>query len=623
MPLLLFFLVVLSLSFKVYFKYSWRLSFCISLQTFALGSLIFVEIFGFLNRISFFECFFFWLIPTILLTLYFFRSRNSYTPLRKNLFLTYPFIWILFVVLVLSFLSGILYAPNTIDSLVYHLTRIEYWLQHKNINFFSTQTDRMLYQPPLSEYMILQFRLLQNSDTFSFIIQWIFAIGSGVAVSLIAEVAKLSRKAQYISFYVAMTIPMVILQSSSTQNDVVLSFFVLMSTYFLLKNIQKSTDMTAFFGGISIGEAILTKGTSYLLVFPICIYWGWRKLIVVYRNRRLLFVQARFILLMIVPFIAICGTFYFRNFTLIGSPLGVSKELFYVYNNQSHSLPSFLSVIIRNISLHLTVPGLHVLVEKMIFFIHEFILGVDINDLATSFTPFDLPMLGMTEDNAGNSIHFFILLPSIIFAYKSENSVLKVILFLTLGSFLLFCFQVKWQLWHSRLHTPIFLLSSVLIGAFIEKIKQSQIVIIILGISALFFAVFCFNRPIIKLPPITTSVYFSNPRTRQYYPMELEKGNQMDQLILFLVEKKYRNIAVKSDEKYGSDILYPIMYALRSISEFTPIEVNNMSSSLNTKKGGFDAILYFTPNPVERIMLDKSYEKIPLGTENIFVFKPK
>jgi len=271
------------------------------------------------------------------------------------------------VIFFFTFLSGILYAPNTIDSTVYHLTRIEFWIQHKNVNYFATQTDRMLYQPPLAEYMILQIRVLQDSDTFSFIIQWLFALGSCVAVSLLAEIAGGNKKVQYLSFFISATIPILILQSSSSQNDVTVSFFIIMTAYFLLKNLKENKSSSALFSGLSIGQAILTKGTAYVFLFPICIYWGIMKLIKVYRNEAKFLTQLGFLTLLFIPFLFICGTFYYRNFILIDSPLGVSKELFYVYNNESHSITSFLSVLFRNISLHFSVPGLHVIAEKFIF----------------------------------------------------------------------------------------------------------------------------------------------------------------------------------------------------------------------------------------------------------------
>lgn len=622
MWLLFLFFINAILSIKVFFGFSWRLSFCFSLQCCALLSWIYVESLGFFDAIDFQSCLIFWSFLTIFLFIYNYFNRGRFPKFEIAEFKKNKFLWIVGVIFFFTFLSGILYAPNTIDSTVYHITRIEFWIQHKNINYFATQTDRMLYQPPLAEYMILQLRVLQDSDTFSFIIQWLFALGACVGVSLLAELAGANKKTQYLSFLVAATTPMIILQSSSTQNDVTVSFFIVMTAYFLLKNLKENKSSSAIFSGVSIGEAILTKGTAYVFLFPICMYWGIMKLIKIYRKEAKFLSQLGFLAFLIVPFLLICGTFYFRNYVLIGSPLGVSKELFYVYNNQTHSIPSFLSVIFRNISLHFSVPGLHLMVEKFIFFLHNNILHLSVNDPATSFTLFDLPMLGITEDNAGNFLHFIFFTPALIFVYKSKNPTLKAIATFGLISFFLFCFQIKWQIWHSRLHIPVFLMMSVPIAFFIGKLKYPKIVIGCLGISGIFFALFCFSRPIIKFPPLTTQTYFTQPRTAHFYYMEEQKAKDMQALIAFLKEGGFKQIGVKSEETYGNDILYPIMYELRKQAKFYPIQMNNQTKVLDKPIKNYDAVLFFTFTPPDILKVDKNYKKTTVNAENLYIFVP-
>jgi hypothetical protein len=622
MWLLLLFIINAILLIKVFSNFSWRLCFCLSLQFFALLSWICVESLGFFDAIDFQSCLIFWSFLTTPLVIYNFinRSRLSkleFSELKKN-----KLLWLVGVIFFFTFLSGILYSPNTIDSTVYHLTRIEFWLQHKNVDYFATQTDRMLYQPPLAEYMILQLRVLQDSDTFSFIIQWVFSLGACIGVTLLAEIAGANKKVQYLSFFISATIPILILQSSSSQNDVTVSFFIVMTAYFLLKNLKENDSSSATFSGVSIGEAILTKGTAYVFLFPICMYWGIMKLIKIYRKEAKFLTQLGFLTSLFIPFFLICGTFYYRNFILIDSPLGVSKELFYVYNNQSHSTPSFLSVLFRNISLHFSVPGLHLVAENFIYFLHNNILNLSVNDIRTSFTPFDLPMLGMTEDNAGNFLHFILIIPALIFVYKSKNSILKAIATFGLAAFFLFCFQIKWQIWHSRLHIPVFLLMSVPIAFFINELKFTKIILSLFGISGIFFALFCFNRPIIKFPPLTTKTYFTQPRIAHFYHMEDKKAMDMQALITFLKEKGFKKIGVKSDEKYGNDILYPIMYELRKQAKFYPIQMNNKTKILDKPVANYDAVLFFTFSPPNLLKVDKNYKKMTVNAENLYIFAP-
>lgn len=622
MVLLLLFIFNAILSIKLISKFSWRLSFCLSLQAFALLSFLFVEILGFFDAIGFYECLVFWAICTIVPIFFnvkYYKSRPKFDSFRLKGSRMILFSIIIFV---LTFISGALYAPNTIDSTVYHLTRVEFWLQHRNIDYFATQTDRMLYQPPLAEYMLLQFRVLQDSDTFSFIIQWIFMIGSCVGVSLLAELAGLTKKTQNLTFFVASTIPIGILQSSSTQNDIVVSFFIVMTAYFLIKNLKENQTSASFLSGVSIGQAILTKGTAYVFLFPMCMFWGIMKLIKIYKKEVKFLPQLLAFGFLVVPFLAICGSFYYRNFMLLGSPLGVSKELFYEYNNQSHSLTSFLSVFLRNISLHFTVPGVQLIVEKLVFFIHQYVLLIDINDPATSFCLYELPMIGLTEDNAGNFLHFILFIPAVIVVFRSKNKVLKTITFFALIGFLLFCFQIKWQVWHSRLHIPVFLLMSISLAFLLEKLTFSKSLLFLLGVSALMFATLCFYRPLIKLPPITTKTYFTQARIKHFYTMQENLGQQMETVVRFLKENNFKKIAVKSEEPYGNDILYPIMYELRHTTKFYPIQMTNQTKVLDTNNSPYDAILYFTVTPPEQLMVDRNYNKMKVNAENLYIFAP-
>lgn len=624
MWLLVIFILNLLLSFRLFFEKSWRLSFAISLQAFALLSFIYVEVLGFFNLIGYSSAFIYWGVLCLLTIIYNFSRRGNLPKFNLNLnnFYKNKIVLVTFFFFIITFLSGVFYAPNTIDSLVYHLTRVEFWIQHKNINYFATQTDRMLYQPPLAEYMILQFRLLADADNFSFIIQWLYAIGACGVVSLLVSFVRNDLKVQYLAFFIAGSIPMLLLQSSSTQNDVVVSFFILMTIYWVFNNVKLNDNASALLIGISIGESILTKGTAYIFLFPICLYWGVAKLMKIYNKELEFWSQMRLFIFIFMPFLVICGTFYFRNYTLVGSPLGVSKELFFVYNNQSHDVGSIFSLIIRNISLHFSVPGFHFLAEKIVVFIHENLLNVNVNDSATSFTPFDLPMFGLTEDNAGNFLHILLFIPAIRYSFKSKNRNLIVLTLFAIISFLLFCFQVKWQIWHSRLHIPIFLVMSVPISIWLKEQRFSKYIITLIGLSSLFYSVFCFARPVIKLPPITSNVYFTSHKIDHFFYMEPHKAKQYCDVIEYLKSHNIKRIGVRSEEKYGNDILYPIMFELRSKAVFIPIQMSNLTKVLDKNEGNFDAVLSFTMSPKDTLKVDKNYRKLSVNAENLYIFVP-
>ncbi len=163
---------------------------------------------------------------------------------------------------------------------------------------------------------------------------------------------------------------------------------------------------------------------------------------------------------------------------------------------------------------------------------------------------------------------------------------------------------------------------SIPIAYYLVEVRFFKVIIGIFALSGVFFAVFCFNRPIINFSPLTTKTYFTQPRISQFYHMEEQKGKDMQAVIALLKNKNYKNIAVKSEEKYGNDILYPIMFELRNQAKFYPIQMNNKTKVLDKPVGNYDAILFFTFTPPDILKVDKNYKKKTVNAENLYIFAP-
>ena len=68
------------------------------------------------------------------------------------------------------------------------------------------------------------------------------------------------------------TTPMIILQSTSTQNDLVCGFFVVAAAYFLFERLATSSTKHQLYFSLSVALAIATKGTAYLILTPFVAY---------------------------------------------------------------------------------------------------------------------------------------------------------------------------------------------------------------------------------------------------------------------------------------------------------------------------------------------------------------
>ena len=133
--------------------------------------------------------------------------------------------------------------------------------------FFKTNNPRQNVLAPFSEFLILHFQILSGSDIFANLVQWISLIISLTTVSLICKEFGLSQRLQLISAVFICSLPIVLLQASSTKNDIVASTFILLFYYYQIILIKRYSISSIYFAGIALGLGILTKGTCYIPLF--------------------------------------------------------------------------------------------------------------------------------------------------------------------------------------------------------------------------------------------------------------------------------------------------------------------------------------------------------------------
>ncbi len=110
--------------------------------------------------------------------------------------------------------------------MTYHLPRVMHWLQSESVAHYYTPITRQLYQPPFAEYAIAHIISLTRTDRFAFLVQWLALFGSAVGVSVIARQLGCGPLGQALAATIFVTAPMAILQGSSTQNDLVVTFWI-------------------------------------------------------------------------------------------------------------------------------------------------------------------------------------------------------------------------------------------------------------------------------------------------------------------------------------------------------------------------------------------------------------
>jgi 4-amino-4-deoxy-L-arabinose transferase-like glycosyltransferase len=438
---------------------------------------------------------------------------------------------IVFIVCVVA-LIALLAPPNNWDSMTYHMARSMHWIQNHSVDHYPAHYLPQLYLMPWSEFAITHFQILGNGDRFANLIQWFSMIGSIVGVSLVAKELGADIRGQIFAGVFCATIPMGILQGSSTQTDYVVSFWLVCLVYYILLVVKEPINWKyAFLIGTSLGLALLTKGTAYIYAFPFMVWLLVVSLQKIYWKK----LWKPFLIIALLALFLNLG-YYTRNFDLFGSLFGSTQGFEstddpqgFKYTNDAYSLPILISNVVRNLGLHADIVrnlGIQGVIspttgatEKVIQIIHK-VLGVDISDPRTTrHGPFIVPGLSTNEDTAGNPLHLFIILLSIgLLLCWPKLKKQRYLLIYTLAivvAFLLFCFQLKWQPYHSRLHLPLFVLFAAGIGVVLSQIPRCKIanaIAALLIVTSLHWGLYNKNRPLIGNVNI-----FNQSRVEQYF----------------------------------------------------------------------------------------------------------
>jgi len=415
---------------------------------------------------------------------------------------------ILFILTISLFLA-LIYPPNNFDSMTYHMARVAHWMQNESISHYQTHIVRQLVYPPFAEWLLLHFQILSKSDVLANSVQLFYFALSISTVSLITKALGGSARQQLTSALLTALIPMAIIQSNTTQNDIVAAFYVLCFGYYTLRITQNTSPRLVLLAGITLGLACLTKGTSYIYAIPFVLWY----LIILAKDYQqpLKLIIKRALIFSLIPIIAlIINTgFFYRNLFLNGSILGnANKDT----GNQGMNPKQLAFVAIKNFMNHLPVTG-----EMKIKVTEKAAAaGIDINDPEYNFVPIAMMYEGFCyhEDYMQNYIYvILIILTSIYFLFKKDlyNSRINYyVLFVgTITAMpVLFTILLKWQPWANRLQTTLFMFYCCFLGMEIGKLHTAIRTIVLVPIlyysyGALFKSAnhpFPFSKTIYKAP---------------------------------------------------------------------------------------------------------------------------
>lgn len=508
LPLFSFILFILFFRNKFSFL-GWRLVYILSAVTLSFFAVIFIETASLFSNVTPSSVSAFWFAMTLVSAglLRWSKPTNlfklpSMPPL--GIFEYIAFIGIVLILLI-NALVAFSFPPNNWDSMTYHLPRVMHWSINSSVHFYPTSIDRQLFSQPGAEFLLLHCFLLTGDDRWFNFLQWISLLGSAIGVSCIAGLLGAGTRGQLLSALFVTTLPTAILESTSTQNDLFVSFWVVAFVTLVLQYQQQSSRIIFYAASMALGLSTLAKATN-LVVIPFIVYFFiilWKKEVA------RIFVCVGIVLLLITGH-------YIRSWE---------------WNNQS-SLISFQQYDIlfkRNTPAAITINALFQIGSELMLPLDTanksiegslqkttVLLGLSTdykNMYARKFTGLSDPSLVFHEDYAPNPLHLILIIALLLFLWRFKPE-WKIWLYASavLASSLLFAIIIKWNPWVTRLHLPLFMLSAPLVGVLIGRWKGLSVGIsFVLLAAAVMVIIYHHSRPLSKLD-LTL-----NSHRREYY----------------------------------------------------------------------------------------------------------
>ena len=508
------------------------------------------EILSLFELLTFEWVFGLWLVADILWLIIYLKLNSVKPDIRSNdrSQLSSFLLWLLGGVSLIFAAVGliaIVSPPNNWDSMTYHMSRVAHWMQNRSVEHYPTSYVPQLFHPPGAEFAIMHFQIISGGDRFANLIQWLSMVGSAIAVSLIAKQLGANLRGQVFAAVFAATLPMGILQGSSTQNDYAVCFWVVcfvscglagMSAGITLSNTLKI--------GANLGLALLTKTTGYIFSLPFIIWF-----IIVGIKRYHQKMLPPILMIAAVTMILNIGHFW-RNYDLFGYLIGAPQDFTKEYKIEIFTLPTFLSNIIRNLAMHTgtSISKINGLIVAVVKLLHK-ILGILPNDPRITWPPgqvYALSTPSFNENNATNPIHFGLIFATIMLILNNPKlrqiKIVIVYLTATISTFLLLCLLLKLQPWQSRHHLTIFVLLAPLFGLTISQLSNYKIANYIVVILIFMSLPWIFNNKF--RPLLGESNIFNSSRNELYFTSRPKIEFAYNQAVDFVKSQNCTNIGL-------------------------------------------------------------------------------
>lgn len=379
------------------------------------------------------------------------------------------------VVLATVLLVGLIAPPGNWESMASGMMRTAMWLQQGSVAAYATPYVAQISQPPLVSYQIAHLMILADGDRFANVSEWLALAGCSLAASLVARELKQGPRVQLLAAVVAATLPMGLLQGSSTQGNLLAAYWVLCFVLLLAQHLRSPARWRLICCGFAGGFALLAASTAFIVLPVAAVVLGLYGGVARRQPRRALLALGA------VAAIALAanGAQFARNWQVFGHPVSpiVAKQM-----NEWFDLTVLTSNLMRNAMLHWSLPNA-VFSESVRDAASAALGGMPEPPAATGSRPLEESRLPyrIKETETPNFLHHWLLLISAIGlmapavrARGASPQLLNYLLAGWLASIAAFSAVLQWEYWNSRHQTMLFMLGAPLAAVFLGRVLTSR-----------------------------------------------------------------------------------------------------------------------------------------------------
>jgi hypothetical protein len=346
------------------------------------------------------------------------------------------------------------------------MPRVAHWAQERTLRPFATGIEVQNSRTPGAEMIVLHLYVLARGDRLVNFPAWFAFAGSVVAAGLVAQSLGGGPRTQLAASLFSATVPMAIVQASSTMTDGVVGLWSISAAAECLA-FEKGEAGAAWWAAIAGGLALLTKPTAVAYLLPFAI---WIAVLVVRRTgwrRAVLQVGAAVTLVGALNAGALA-----RNWSLYGTPLDPNQVG--VHSAALGDPRAVVSNLLRYLSMQIGTPSPHVNrgIYLAVVKIHEW-LGLDPNDPRTTSAGHFAVRAPLTdEDLTTNPLHailYFAAFVAILVRSRGGRGTAAVYAMAAASTLVIFSALFKWQIFGSRYLLPFFVLFSPAAAHVLER----------------------------------------------------------------------------------------------------------------------------------------------------------